>query len=185
MTQTEEQLKEASDNNKETITNNNKFELNSDFKKRMNLNYSDFDSQKGNLSPRLLFRKRKNDYSGLNDSHIKNNHSTDNNKQEFKNFKIATKLKESFDNLMDFVYDTYFTTDKINENNNSINNETGFKFTSLDLLINPLRQKFTWETWSPYEIALFHCCICKFGPKFDFFENIVSDYKFIYLFILD
>lgn len=185
MTQTEEQLKEASDNNKETITNNNKFELNSDFKKRMNLNYSDFDSQKGNLSPRLLFRKRKNDYSGLNDSHIKNNHLTDNNKQEFKNFKIATKLKESFDNLMDFVYDTYFTTDKINENNYSINNETGFKFTSLDLLINPLRQKFTWETWSPYEIALFHCCICKFGPKFDFFENIVSAYTFIYLFILD
>lgn len=97
--------------------------------------------------------------------------------------KKANKLKESFDTLMDFVHDTYFTenssetssNDRMSiENANHVFGQTNFKFTSLDLLINPLRQKFTWETWSPYEIALFHCCICKFGPKFDFFNKIIK-----------
>lgn len=36
-------------------------ELNLKFGHKLNLNYSDFDRQKGCLSPRLLFKKRKND----------------------------------------------------------------------------------------------------------------------------
>lgn len=139
----------------------NKPESSFNFKNRLNLNYSDFDAQKGNLSPRMLFRKRKPDDN--NQKHL--------NLSEAKNVKIANKLKESFDHLMDFVFDTYFSTDTSDINNNA---ETSFKFTSLDLLINPLRQKFTWESWSPYEIALFHCCICKFGPNFDLFETILK-----------
>jgi len=53
-----------------------------------------------------------------------------------------------------------------------------FKFSSLDLLLNPLRQKYIWETWSPYEVALFECCICKFGKNFDIYPKIVNIYLF-------
>jgi hypothetical protein len=73
------------------------------------------------------------------------------------------------------------TSDKKLANNflncfNSSNsaNPNLFKFSSLDLLINPLRSKFIWETWSPYEIALFECCICKFGKNFDLYPRIVN-----------
>ena len=132
-------------------------------KQKMNIDYSDFDAQKGNLSPRYLFKKRKND----SDSGQKMKNET---KDRQSTNKVENRLKESFDNFMDFVHDTYFYS---NSRQNSSDN-TNFKFTSLDLLLNPLRQKFTWETWSPYEIALFHCCICKFGPNFDFFQEIVS-----------
>lgn len=152
------------------------------FKAAKNLNYSDFDTQKGSLSPRMLFKKRKSDYNEQSQKHY--NEST--NKAENRNIKIANKLKESFDSLMDFVHDTYFSIDNTHDNtqnsNENSNNTTGFKFTSLDLLINPLRQKFTWETWSPYEIALFHCCICKFGPNFDFFGDIVRNFNFFNFF---
>ena len=83
---------------------------------------------------------------------------------------------------MDYIHDIYFTENPIETQNNTYISgnvpaaidHTNFKFTSLDLLLNPLRQKFTWETWSPYEIALFHCCICKFGPKFHFFEKLIK-----------
>lgn len=57
---------------------------------------------------------------------------------------------------------------------NNSGNPNLFKFSSLDLLVNPLRQKFIWETWSPYEIALFECCICKFGKNFDLYPKIVK-----------
>ena len=52
-------------------------------------------------------------------------------------------------------------------NNNSHNSDNSFKFSSLDLLNNPLRKSFPLETLSPYEIALFNCWICKFGTNFD------------------
>ena len=83
--------------------------------------------------------------------------------------KKETKIKNAFEALLDYVREVYFSNDhSINEqnptnsNNNSHNNDDSFKFTSLDLLINPLRKSFPWETWSPYEIALFNHCICKF-----------------------
>jgi hypothetical protein len=60
-------------------------------------------------------------------------------------------------------------------NKKTMNNSNNlFKFSSLDLLVNPLRQKYIWESWSPYEIALFECCVCKFGRNFDFYTKIVN-----------
>ena len=55
--------------------------------------------------------------------------------------------------------EVYFTNNQSIEETNILsnsthNNDDSFKFTSLDLLINPLRKSFPWETWSPYEIAL-------------------------------
>ena len=84
--------------------------------------------------------------------------------------------------LLDYVREVYFTNNQsIDEsnilNNNTHNNDDSFKFTSLDLLINPLRKSFPWETWSPYEIALFNCCICKFGTNFDLYLNIITTKK--------
>jgi hypothetical protein len=107
--------------------------------------------------------------------------------------KPATKIKTTFNKYLDFVHDTYFSSDKdlqvlneegiidsLNELNNSKRqnqqNSNGFKFSSLDMLISPLRSKFTFEEWSPYEIALFECCISKFNKNFDYFEKIVSFY---------
>ena len=140
-------------------------ELKEKFMRQLNINYSEFDSQKGTTSPRLLFKKRKIDDSYL----MKKKENEDNYPM---NIKMANKVKNSFENLLDFVHETYF----MNDNNipNEKENHYNFKFTSLDLLLNPLRQKFTWETWSPYEIALFYCCICKFGTNFQFYENIIT-----------
>ena len=140
-------------------------ELKEKFMRQLNINYSEFDSQKGTTSPRLLFKKRKIDDSYL----MKKKENEDNYPM---NIKMANKVKNSFENLLDFVHETYF----MNDNNipNEKENHCNFKFTSLDLLLNPLRQKFTWETWSPYEIALFYCCICKFGTNFQFYENIIT-----------
>ena len=94
--------------------------------------------------------------------------------------KKETKIKNAFEALLDYVREVYFTNDHLNEtnpNNNSHNTDNSFKFTSLDLLINPLRKSYPWETWSPYEIALFNCCICKFGTNFDLYLNIITTKK--------
>ena len=133
--------------------------------RQLNINYSEFDSQKGTTSPRLLFKKRKIDDSYL----MKKKENEDNYPM---NIKMANKVKNSFENLLDFVHETYF----MNDNNipNEKENHYNFKFTSLDLLLNTLRQKFTWETWSLYEIALFFFCIFKFGTNFQFYENIIT-----------
>ena len=140
-------------------------ELKEKFMRQLNINYSEFDSQKGTTSPRLLFKKRK-----IDDSYLMKKKENEHNYPM--NIKMANKVKNSFENLLDFVHETYF----MNDNNipNEKENHYNFKFTSLDLLLNPLRQKFTWETWSPYEIALFYCCICKFGTNFQFYENIIT-----------
>ena len=150
------------------------FELEENFLNELNINYSEFDHQKGNLSPRMLFKKRKlEEYS--------NSNKKKDEKESFlnSNVRIANKIKNSFENLLDFVHETYFTVDINNNNLNDNQNyqNINFKFTSLDFLINPLRQKFPWETWSPYEIALFYCCICKFGTNFHFYENIITTKK--------
>jgi hypothetical protein len=156
---------------KENLELKKSFELEEKFLNELNINYSEFDHQKGNLSPRMLFKKRKlEEYS--------NSSKKKEEKESFlnSNIRIANKIRNSFENLLDFVHETYFTVDinnnNLNENQNYQN--INFKFTSLDFLINPLRQKFPWETWSPYEIALFYCCICKFGTNFQFYENIIT-----------
>lgn len=101
-----------------------------------------------------------------------------------------------FDNYLDFVHESYFSNDKENNANSTIseskanasninttdeslseleNKKTNnFKFSSLDLLMNPLRKKFVFELWNPYEIALFECCVCKFNKNFDLYPKIVN-----------
>ena len=166
LSEEKEDYKSENENNINLEKEKKENELKEKFMRKLNINYSEFDSQKGTTSPRMLFKKRK-----LEDStFLKKKENEDNNNPM--NIKMANKLKNSFENLLDFVHETYF----INDSNipNEKENHCNFKFTSLDLLLNPLRQKFTWETWSPYEIALFYCCICKFGTNFQFYENIIT-----------
>lgn len=54
------------------------------------------------------------------------------------------------------------------------NEPKGFKFSSLDLLLNPLRKKHVFELWNPFEIALFESCVCKFNKNFDLYPKIVK-----------
>ena len=134
------------------------FELNLIYKNKINTDYSELDNQKGELSPRLLFRKRRLDENKNNDTNMNKN---------------AVKIKNVFDNYLDFVHESYFSNDK--QDNEDLNDEKkSFKFTSLDMLINPLRQKFIFETWSPYEIALFNCCVCKFWKNFDLYTKVIK-----------
>lgn len=232
-------------------------------KNKININYDDLDFQKGESSPRHLFRKRKADVPILNlesnskernstralrekekdretifedsgsivgkdsssniNMHITNNLSNcinptnQSNPNQYINLreihsgnisqtsnsylqsylnediKISNKIKMTYDNYLDFVHDSYFGENQ--SSNKEINSQNynstlsiddpvqswnnNFKFTSLDLLVNPLRQKFIWETWSPYEIALFECCVCKFNRNFDMYSRIVSKLNYI------
>jgi hypothetical protein len=229
-------------------------------KNRININYDDLDFQKGESSPRHLFRKRKpeipvvnlesnikeksstrahrekdkdretiyedsvsltgkdtsnnlnlninsannltnalnasnlsssNPYYNLRELHSGNISQTSNSYlQSYYNedIKVANKIRITYDNYLDFVHDSYFGDNT--SNNKDLNSQhcnssltlddtlqswnNNFKFTSLDLLVNPLRQKFIWETWSPYDIALFECCVCKFNRNFDMYSRIVS-----------
>ena len=124
----------------------------------LQIKFNDFDPQKGCLSPRMLFRKRKNEDTTI---YFKKNRNGEDILGP--TIKKEVKIKNAFEALLDYVREVYFTNDhssnEINPINNSHNTDNSFKFTSLDLLINPLRKAFLWETWSPYEIALFNCCI--------------------------
>ena len=146
----------------------------------LQIKFSEFDPQKGGLSPRMLFKKRKNEDTTISFKKNKNGEDI-----LGSTTKKETKIKNAFEALLDYVREVYFTNDhSMNETNpiNSSHNghniiDNSFKFTSLDLLINPLRKSFPWETWSPYEIALFNCCICKFGTNFDLYLNIITTKK--------
>ena len=138
--------------------------------------FNEFDPTKGGLSPRMLFKKRKNEDTTIYFKKNKNGEDI-----LGPTIKKETKIKNAFEALLDYVREVYFTNDhsstEANATNNSHNVDNNFQFTSLDLLINPLRKSFPWETWSPYEIALFNCCICKFGTKFDLYLNIITTKK--------
>ena len=154
-----------------SLEKNKNVDENEILKGNLEIKFSDFDPQKGGFSPRLLFKKRKNEDTTIFFKKDKNGEDflTSNTKKEI-------KINHAFEALLDFVREIYFTNDhsSLNETNNNHINENKFKFTSLDLLLNPLRKSFTWETWSPYEIALFNCCICKFGTNFDLYLNIIT-----------
>ena len=139
----------------------------------LQIKFNEFDPQKGGLSPRMLFRKRKNEDTTIYFKKNKNGEDI-----LGPTIKKETKIKNAFEALLDYVREVYFTNDhslnETNSNNNTHNADNSFKFTSLDLLINPLRKSYPWETWSPYEIALFNCCICKFGTNFDLYLNIIT-----------
>ena len=142
----------------------------------LQIKFNEFDPQKGGLSPRMLFKKRKNEDTTIYFKKNKNGEDI-----LGPTIKKETKIKNAFEALLDYVREVYFTNDhttnEINQTNNSRDADNSFKFTSLDLLINPLRKAFPWETWSPYEIALFNCCICKFGTNFDLYLNIITTKK--------
>ena len=147
------------------------------FQGNLQIKFNEFDPQKGGLSPRSLFKKRRNEDTSIFFKKTKNGGDI-----LGPTIKKETKIKNAFEALLDYVREVYFTNDhSINEpnltNNNSSSshlNDDIFKLTSLDLLINPLRKTFPWETWSPYEIALFNCCICKFNTNFDLYLNIIT-----------
>ena len=46
-----------------------------------------------------------------------------------------------------------------------------FRLTTLDILINPLRSKHAFETWSPFDIAVFESAFCKYGKKFELIKR--------------
>lgn len=141
----------------------------SSFSKELELDYKDFDPQKCGTSPRKIFQ-------GLSQNMSSSHEFTS---------EVLSGLETSVDSYLDLVNQYYFSikssTDSSNINSNSnISSESEssdtnkFKFTSLDLLLNPLRSPFPFEKWSPYEIALFECCICKFGKNFEIFEKIIK-----------
>lgn len=164
-------------------TNANFFELHIRSKNKINLDYSEIDFQKGEVSPRLLFKKRKLPEPAPSEKPNSTNAASNlpNFLNEDRNCKTHCKIKQAFENYLDLVQDCYFadgsTEDGEQEdkkgNFSLAPHENSFKFTSLDLLLNPLRHKFVWETWSPYEIALFESCVCKFGKQFVFYEKII------------
>jgi hypothetical protein len=236
---TSENLAKLEQNDK---TSNSYFEKVLNDKKKININYEDYDYQKGEQSPRFLFRKRRIDPIEYNTNNILNtqglvNPNSNSKEKEINliNFKepnkefrdlnncsgnnlsnischsnnsqtsftnncnpspseeesIISKINFTFDNYLDFVHDSYFCLDGKDYTYNQFNlneSSTGlisqsflpnnlFKFSSLDLLVNPLREKFVWETWSPYEVALFECCVCKFSRNFDLYQKIVRFFK--------
>lgn len=143
----------------------------------LEIKFSEFDPQKGRTSPRMLFRKRKNEDTCIYFKKDKNNEDIFG-----ANIKPETKINSAFEAFLDYVREIYFTNDHTSQgetavNSHNHNSDNRFKFTSLDLLLNPLRKSIIWETWSPYEIALFNCCICKFGTNFDLFLNIITTKK--------
>jgi hypothetical protein len=95
-------------------------------------------------------------------------------------FLFLEHISESY---LDFVNESYFSVNdntkvnndlNLNEEDSDVKNDNKFKFTSLDLLMNPLRSHFPFEKWSPYEIALFQACICKYGKDFELFKEIIK-----------
>lgn len=97
------------------------------------------------------------------------------------------------EDYLDYVNELYFSTPFLSKMKNNINkcfpinkkknedidtafgsSSNRFKFTSLDFLLNPLRTSLPFERWSPYEIALFEACICKFGKDFELFKIIIK-----------
>ena len=151
---------------------NKEYEENELIKRNLEIKFSDFDPQKGGSSPRFLFKKRKNDDSSIFFKKDKNGEDV-----LITNSKKENKINHAFEAFLDYVREIYFTNDHNEINNINNNDSSKFKFTSLDLLVNPLRKSFIWETWSPYEIALFNCCICKFGTNFDLYLNIITTKK--------
>ena len=157
------------------------------FNKEINVDYSEIDPQKGCNSPRDLFKpildSRLNQKIAINSNYF---NYTINNFNQLKEGTEPPTIKELInsdkdiskfilyehytENYLDFVNETYFTSIE----NTDPEEEKRFKFTSLDFLLNPLRTPLPFEKWSPYEIALFESCICKYGKDFELFIQIIK-----------
>ncbi|CAD8185488.1 unnamed protein product [Paramecium octaurelia] len=44
----------------------------------------------------------------------------------------------------------------------------------LDILISPLRNDFSFETWTTKEIAIFECGICRYGKQYEFLSHLIK-----------
>ncbi|CAK63852.1 unnamed protein product (macronuclear) [Paramecium tetraurelia] len=44
----------------------------------------------------------------------------------------------------------------------------------LDILISPLRNDFAFETWTPKEIAIFECGLCRYGKQYEFLSHLIK-----------
>ncbi|CAK57261.1 unnamed protein product (macronuclear) [Paramecium tetraurelia] len=42
----------------------------------------------------------------------------------------------------------------------------------LDILISPLRNDFSFETWTTKEIAIFECGLCRYGKQYEFLSHL-------------
>lgn len=167
----------------ESMTNQNQGDNNSNGPNSNNTQNVNLTNNLSNFQPALSYQNIPNeDKSKLILKYLHNN--INKNIIIFKVSRTSNKIKSTYESYLDFVHDSYFSVDNtsssINLNNNTedsnnpYNQQTStFRFSSLDLLVNPLRQKFIWETWSPYEIALFECCISKFNRNFDLYSRII------------
>lgn len=52
------------------------------------------------------------------------------------------------------------------------------EYTGLDMLVSPLRRSNPIDSWTPKQIALFECGICKFGKNFSAISQLVSPATF-------
>ena len=156
--------------NKDEITT--KLNNNINITKELEIDYKDIDPQKANISPRNLFNQI-HKINNINSMSIENSPiSTDYNSNS--NSFINKKIENTLESYLDLVKDYYFKEDfKRDEYKDEIN-ESKFKLSSLDFLLNPLRTPMPFEMWSPYEIALFESCLCKFGRDFELIGKIIT-----------
>ncbi len=134
-----------------------RFNNNIDITKELEIEYKDIDPQKGALSPRELFSNKKTHHDLIDNRYI------------------IDKIENTVEAYCGLVNDFYFNNE-IKEITEEADSEmsTEFKMSSLDFLINPLRTPLPFEMWSPYEIALFEACLCKFGRDFELISKIIT-----------
>ena len=143
-----------------------------------NLNY--MLSSKNERDKFSLFENFNENYLDLvNELYFSTTENTNNNPQIVINNNIKNKNTKKNTNKNDKKKDKEAKNDNLQEDKNNStlpfgDNSNKFHFTSLDLLLNPLRTPLPFEKWNPYEIALFESCICKFGKDFELFSLIIK-----------
>eukprot|EP00742_Colponemidia_sp_Colp-10_P007465 GILJ01008041.1.p1 GENE.GILJ01008041.1~~GILJ01008041.1.p1 ORF type:complete len:237 (+),score=14.99 GILJ01008041.1:29-739(+) len=57
--------------------------------------------------------------------------------------------------------------------NDASRNTSRFRFSTLDMLVSPVRQVHILESWTPRDIALFESGVCKYGKNFHFIQKLM------------
>ena len=107
-------------------------------------------------------------------------------KDTSKSLKARTnKVAKGFENYLDLISSLYYgylpSSSAAREAESEEREKEGFKFTVLDRMLSPIRVDLPFgilcslklEKWSPKEIVLFECGICKFGKDFVKIQEIV------------
>ena len=89
------------------------------FQGNLQIKFNEFDPQKGGLSPRFLFKKRKNEDTSIFFKKTKSGEDI-----LGPTIKKETRIKNAFEALLDYVREVYFTNDHSNNETNSINNSS-------------------------------------------------------------